>query len=155
MAVAMFVLLLPLVWLFIVYNGKHRVCVSLENGLNLGYAAVFDLGRPWFRPIVVPRLRNGTPLIHDETWAIFVTDTTLYGSAMGPTRAADYRFAWRADTGLIRWQDDPARHDALIAGAGPANRGIGIGSVDAGWLYAELLRQHPARDRCPTGLLTW
>lgn len=155
-AFVMIALLLPAAWLFIAYDRKHRVCVPLENGLNLGYEAVFDLSRPYFRPTAVPRFPEGTPLIRDETWAIFVTETTIYGLAMGPSSEADYRFAWRGDAGLVRQQDDQATYEALIAEAGHANWDIEIDNVGTGWLLDELLRrQQPASKRCPTSLLTW
>lgn len=153
---AALILLLPAVWLFIVYNGKHRACIPLENGLNLGYEAVFDLGRPYFRPIAVPKFQNGTPLIHEKTWEIFVTDTTIYGLALGETSKLDYRFAWRADTGLVRQQDDKATYEALTANAGHANWDIEIDSVGTGWLLDELIRrQRHTIKRCPTSFLTW
>lgn len=155
-AVAALILLLPAVWLFIAYNGKHGVCVPLENGLNLGYEAVFDLSRPYFRPIAVPKFPDGAPLIRDKTWEIFVTDTTIYGLALGQTSESDYRFAWRADTGLVRQQDHQATYEALIAEAGHANWDIEIDSVGTGWLLDELLRRRqPTSKRCPTSFLTW
>jgi hypothetical protein len=155
-AVAALMFLLPTVWLFTVYNGKHRACIALENGLNLGYEAVFDLSRPYFRPIAVPKFQDGTPLIHDKTWEIFVTDTTIYGLALGQTSESDYRFAWRADTGLVRQQNDKATYEALTANAGHANWDIEIDSVGTGWLLDELIRrqQHTIK-RCPTWFLTW
>ncbi len=76
---AALILLMPAVWLFIAFNNEYRVCVPLENGMNLGYEAVFDLSRPLFKPIAVPRFPDGTPLIRVETWALYVTDTTIYG----------------------------------------------------------------------------
>jgi len=149
-------LLLPVLWLFSAYDRKHRVCVPLENGLVLGYEAVFDLSRPYGRPIAVPKQADGTPLIHEETWEIFVTDTTLYGLAMGPSAAENYAFVWRADSGLVRQRDDGATYDKLVAEAGPANLGIEIGAVGTGWLLAELMRRQGAvRQRCPTRLLIW
>ena len=108
-----------------------------------------------FKPIAVPKFPDGTPLIRDETWAIFVTATTIYGLAMGPSPDEDFRFAWRSDVGLVRQQDNHATYDALIAEAGPASLDINIDSVGTGWLLNELLRRQHASDRCPTSLLTW
>lgn len=154
--VAVLFLLLPAIWLFTAYDRKYRVCVSLENGLNLGYEAIFDLSKPYLRPIAIPKFPDGTPLIRDETWEIFVTDTTIYGLAMGPSSEADYRFAWRDDAGLILQQDDRATYEALIAEAGHANWDIEIDSVGTGWLLDELIRrQQPTIKRCPTPLVTW
>ncbi|MBC9247550.1 hypothetical protein H4P12_12730 [Paracoccus sp. 11-3] len=159
-AFALIGLLLPAAWLFTAYDRKYGVCVPLENGLYLGYEAIFDLSRPYFMPIAVPKFPDGTPLIRDETWAIFVTETTLYGLAMGPSPEEDYRFGWRSDVGLIRvglirQQDHQAAYEALIAEAGPANLDIEIDSAGTGWLLNELLEQRPASERCPTSLVTW
>ncbi|MCB5411092.1 hypothetical protein [Pseudogemmobacter faecipullorum] len=154
-AFALIVLLLPAAWLFNAYDRKYRVCEPLGNGMYLGYEAIFDLSRPSFKPIAVPKFPDGTPLIRDETWAIFVTATTIYGLAMAPSPDEDYRFAWRSDIGLIRQQDHQAAYEALIAEAGPANLDIEIDSVGTGWLLNELLKQQPASERCPTPLLTW
>lgn len=154
-AFALIALLLPAAWLFHAYDRNYRVCVPLENGMYLGYEAIFDLSRPYFKPIAVPKFPDGTPLIHDETWAIFVTETTIYGLAMGPSPDEDYRFAWRSDVGLTRQPDHQAAYEILIAEAGPANLDIEADSVDTGWLLNELRRQQPASERCPTSLVTW
>lgn len=150
------VLLVPFVRLHIAYSAKYRDCVALANGLYLGYEAVFDLRRPYFKPIAVPKFPDGTPLIRDVAWAIYVTNTTIYGRAMGPTGGADYQFAWRADIGLVRQQDDQATYERLIAEAGHANWDIEIDSDGTGWLLNELIRQQrPVSQHCLTSLLTW
>lgn len=154
--VAALILLIPLLWLFIAFNAKFRRCVPLENGLFLGYEAVFDLREPYFMPIAVPKLPDGTPLVRNDIWPVYVTDTTIHGWEMARVSEADDRFAWRADTGLVRQRDDPRTYDRLVAEAGPANRGIKIDAVGTGWLLEELLRRRaPERPRCPTALLTW
>lgn len=156
MAVAALAFLLFAIWLFNIYDRKYHVCVPLKNGLNLGYEAVFDLSRPFLKPIAVPKRPDGAPLIRDETWEIFVTDTSIYGLAMGPSSAEDYRFVWRADAGLIRQQDNPSAYEDLIAEAGHANWDIEVDAVSTGWLLADLLRrQQPGSLRCPTSLFTW
>ncbi|WP_372605016.1 hypothetical protein, partial [Actibacterium sp.] len=53
-------------WIFIAFNNRYRTCVRLENGANLGYEAVFDLGRPYLKPIAVPRTEDGTPIVRDK-----------------------------------------------------------------------------------------
>ena len=77
------VVLLPCVvlalWIVVVFNTRYRTCVQLENGANLGYEAVFDLSRPYLKPIAVPRLEDGTPILRDMLWSIKVTPTTIYG----------------------------------------------------------------------------
>lgn len=148
------IVFVPTVLLFIGFNIMFRTCIPLKNGLNLGYEAVFDLSKPYLQPIPVPRLANGTPLIREATWAIFITDTTLYGTTMSVTGGAD--FAWRADEGLVLWQDNPNLYDTLVAEAGHANWDFGTGSYGAGYLLNELLRRPGFRGHdCHTRLITW
>ena len=149
-------LLVPTVWLVVVFNAKFRTCVQLDNGLNLGYEAVFDLSSPYFMPIAVPRFANGTPLLRDDMWSIYVTDTTIYGWALGLSSEEDYDYAWRADTGLILKNDFPRLYEKLVAEAGHANWDIGTGSIGTGWLLHELI-ERPEFDvkLCPTSLITW
>ena len=148
--------LVPAVWVFLAFNSKYRQCVQLENGLNLGYEAVFDLSRPYFKPNAVPRFADGKPLIRDGSWETYITTTSIYGWALGPTSEDDYQFAWRADTGLVLKYDDAALYDRLVTEAGNANWDFGTGSYGTGWLLNELTKipQFEVR-RCPTSLLTW
>ena len=149
-------LLVPTAWVFLAFNSKYRQCVQLENGLNLGYEAVFDLSDPYFKPISVPRFPDGTPLIRDETWAIYVTDTTIYGLTLPIEKEHGYRFAWRTDTGLILLNDDPRLYEKLVVEAGHANWDIETGSVETGWLLKELIKRPEFNvHRCPTSLITW
>ena len=150
------VLLAPTVWVFLAFNSKYRECIDLENGLNLGYEAVFNLSRPYFKPIAVPKFRNGIPLIHDEMWAIYITNTTIYGWALGPTSEEDYWYAWRADTGLVLKKENSMLYESLISDAGHANWDIETGSVGTDWLLNELIeRPNFNVHRCPTSLITW
>lgn len=150
------ILAMPVAWLFWGYNYTFRPCIHLKNGLNIGYEAVFDLSRPYFRPIAVPRFADGTPLIRDETWAVYVTDTTLYGETFIPFGGLGYRFAWRSDSGLVRRRDDPDLYDRLIGEAGPANIGLPRGSLGAGSILWELSGRSGFRKTwCPTALITW
>ncbi len=73
--------------------------MRLQNGLNLGYEAVFDLSRPFWMPIAIPKFRDGTPLVESDIWPIYVTDTTIHGLALGNVTDKDFWLAWRADTG--------------------------------------------------------
>ena len=153
---ALLILLIPATWLFFAFDRKYRQCVALENGLNLGYEAVFDLGRPFFKPIAVPKFRDGTPLIRDDLWAIFVTDTSLYGVSLAVPDANGYYFAWRGDSGLIKQDQDPSLYDRLVREAGPPNWDIEIGSVGTDWLLNELIARPEFNvHRCPTTLITW
>lgn len=150
-----FISLIPALWVFIAFNTKYRSCVQLPNGLNLGYEAVFDLSSPYFKPIAVPKYPDGTPLIRKQTWAIYITETTLYGSTMNPDDT-EHRFAWRADTGLVLQKTDSKHYDRLIAEAGPANKDIGAGQIGAGAALNRLLEQKQSNvQKCPTALITW
>ena len=152
---ALALVLVPLALLIWGYNRSYRQCVILENGLNLGYEAVFDLSKPTLRPIAVPRFPDGTPLLRDPLWGLYVTDTTVYGVTYG-VKDGDYRFAWRADTGLILRTENDALYQALVAEAGQANRDLGLGSFGTEVLLNHL-RQRPGYQSrwCPTELFTW
>lgn len=155
LVVALLVVLVPTGLLFWGYNRTYRQCVKLENGLNLGYEAVFDLSRSVFRPIAVPKFADGTPLIRDDLWSIYVTGTTVYGESLA-SAGAGFRFAWRADAGLVYSHQDSALYDRLVANAGPANRGLGTGDYGVQVMMATLSKRpdFPAH-RCPTALVTW
>ena len=149
-------LLISATWLFFAFDRKYHQCVALENGLNLGYEAVFDFGRPFFKPIAVPKFRDGTPLIRDDLWSIFVTDPSLYGVSLAVRDANGYSFAWRGDSGLIKQDQDPLLYDRLVREAGPPNWDIEIGSVGTDWLLNELIARPEFNvHRCPTTLITW
>lgn len=151
-----FPVLLGIIWIFIVFNVKYRTCVPLENGLNLGYEAIFDLRNPYLKPIAVPKFEDGTPLINNETWEIYVTDTAIYGLALGETVNDDYRFAWRTDTGLILKDQAPETYDQIISNSGPENWDIDVNSIGTGALLNRLLnRQGFENQTCRTRLLTW
>ena len=150
------ILVVPAIWLIVAFNHEFRQCVKLKNGLNLGYEAVFDLDGPLFEPAVVPRFANGTPVIREELWELFFTDTTLYGTTEGSESGGGYRFAWRADTGLILRRQNSAMYDGLVAEAGHPNLDIDIDSIDAGALFYRLAQRPEFKgQRCPTALITW
>lgn len=154
------VVLLPCVlltlWVVVVFNGRYRTCVQLENGANLGYEAVFDLSRPYLKPIAVPRWEDGTPILRDMLWSIKITPTTLYGLSLEPLDERGYQFAWRNDVGLVLEVDNPTVYEDLVAEAGHANWDIEINNVGTQWLMNELAGR-PDFDvrRCPTSLVTW
>lgn len=156
LAIVLIPLLLAATWLFVVFNARYRTCVQLENGMNLGYEAVFDLSSTYLTPIAVPRFSDGTPLIRNDMWAIYVTDTTIYGWALGDTSDEDYDYAWRADSGLILKDENPVAYERLIREARHANWDIDIGSVGTKYLL-DLLIDRPEFDAklCPTALVTW
>lgn len=138
------------------YHSKHGRCVHLESGAALGHEALFDLGRPYFIPIAVPKLGDGTPIVRDKLWSIKVSATTIHGVAMEPVHERGYRFAWRADAGLVLENADPAGYEQLVAEAGPSNEGVGPNNVGTEWLMKELAKR-PGFEavRCPTAWVTW
>ena len=148
----------------LVWHLPHRACVQLENGLNLGYEARFDVNSFLFEPIIVPRFANGTPLVRRDIWPVYVTATTLYGVVDPDDNDFWYSnlFAWRADTGLVFARDDSALYERLVAEAGPANWDLGPGNFSTGILFQYLdeeldLDKEPGvrRGPCPTAYITW
>ena len=154
---------------FYVYNKNFRRCVALENGLNLGYNAVFDLSLPYFLPKVVVKFPNGAPLVNHDLAPVFISSTTVYGQA-GPewsstnfsarwraeTGLSDYAVAWRADTGLVFRELHPELFKRLVAEAGDTNVGIGMGSYNARFVFFELAaRPEHGEHWCRTRLVTW
>jgi len=160
-AVLVGVILLPclvaVLWVVVAFNIRYRTCVQLENGANLGYEAVFDLSRPYLKPIAVPRLQDGTPIVRDRLWSLKITPSTIYGLAMAP--AADrrgYRFVWRSDVGVVLETDNPTEYERLVAEAGHANWDIPINNVGTQWLMNELAKRSDfGAGLCPTSLITW
>lgn len=145
-----------LILLAAVSHTKYRTCVQLANGANLGYEAMFDLSRPFLRPLAVPRLGDGTPIVRDEMWSLKVSDTTIYGLSLATDDARGYRFAWRTDTGLVLEADRPVEYERLVAEAGPANTGVDTNNVGTQWLMNELAaRPGFETGHCPTALITW
>lgn len=156
-AFALLVLLvLALAGIVAIYALMNRQCYRLENGAVLGYEAIFDLSEPYFLPNAVPKLLDGTPIIRDETWDIHITDTAIYGTTMLDYGAGGFRFAWRADTGLVLRSENRILYAKIVAEAGPANWGFPIYNVGTGALMWELrqMPDHPV-TRCPTELFTW
>ena len=141
---------------FYVYNKNFRRCVALENGLNLGYNAVFDLRSPYFLPVVTAKLPNGKPLANSDIWTVYISDTTLYGMALGDKRASSYWLAWRADTGLVLWHQDQKLYEKLKAEAGEINVGIGTGLYNTGAVMQMMQDQLGYTEHwCRTRLVTW
>lgn len=123
------ILLLFSIWFFLaVYNRYHdyRRCVGLPNGVILGYEAlfdhrmIFDKSRWSSDSRIILKHADGSPLIVDDVFPIFITKTTVYGQAapMG-TRRKGYVFAYRPDVGLVYKYDDPETYARLEAEAGP------------------------------------
>ncbi|MBB4304088.1 hypothetical protein GGD81_003143 [Rhodobium orientis] len=137
------------------YSEKNR-CVHLKNGISIGYNAVFDLSRPYWRPYVVPKLPDGTPLVKADVWPIYITDTTLYGTAIGETGDKDYRFAWRTDLGLVHEKGDRQTYELLVSEAGPANVGLGTGAYGTTIVMRWLMELPEYSDQwCSTKLFAW
>lgn len=143
-------------WIVVVFNARYRTCVQLENGANLGYEAVFDLSRPYLKPIAVPRLEDGTPILRDMLWSIKITPTSIYGLSLEPIEERGYQFAWRNDFGLVLESDDPAEYERLVAEAGHANWDIEVNDIGTGALMNRLINRPDFEvGRCPTSLVTW
>lgn len=145
-----------IITLFVSYNNKYRRCVQLGNGLNLGYNAIFDFSRVNFRPYGVPKFPNGTPLVDQPLWSVFVTKTTLYGRAFGTPNERAFDFVWREDIGLIRRDLNLELHDKLVSEAGAANKGLKDGSLGPLIVMREL-RKLPeyANQRCATRIIAF
>ncbi|MFN0113862.1 MAG: hypothetical protein ACKVPY_04215 [Paracoccaceae bacterium] len=141
--------------IFLGYYDRAHECVRLENGAALGYEAVFDFGGPLFRSIVVPKLPDGSPIVHEETYNLRITNTSIYG-VTDPTVGSRAHFAWRADTGTVYREDNPGEHDEIVSRAGHANWDIDIDYINAGGLMFWLLEtgRNP-KDWCRTRLITW
>ncbi len=143
-------------WIVVVFNARYRTCVQLENGANLGYEAVFDLSRPYLKPIAVPRFEDGTPMLRDMLWSVKITPTTIYGLSLEPVDERGYQFAWRNDVGLVLEADNPTVYERLVAEAGHANWDIETNNVGTQWLMNELAERPDFEvGRCPTSLITW
>ena len=92
------VMVVPMAWPVFAFNNGLRQRVPLKSGLNLGYAAVFDLGGLLPEPIVVPKLPDGTPLTRDDLWNFEATDTSVLGVSYANKSSFGRAFAWRAET---------------------------------------------------------
>ncbi|MCR9123658.1 MAG: hypothetical protein NXH91_15440 [Phyllobacteriaceae bacterium] len=140
-------------WFFYIYNFNFRRCVALENGLNLGYNAVFDLRAEYFLPVGTAKLPNGMPLADSDISPVYYSGTTLYGRALGETSATDFWLAWRADTGLVLRDKNPRLYEELVADAGHTNVKFGPGHFSAWLVYLELAEH--GEHWCRTRLVTW
>lgn len=143
--VALF-LLAPIVFGIWVYNRDHRQCVALPNGLYLGYSAVFNFHKPAISAGGTIKFTDGTPLVDQDLWSIFVSDTSAFGVAMGSERDGGRAFAWRADTGLVFQEDDQETYNLIVDEAGPLNYGADSRLFDRQWPINEgedMLRSRP------------
>ncbi len=144
------------VWPCLVYYNRHHQCVQLRNGMALGYNAVFDLGWPFLKPYGALKFSDGTPLVDQPLWSVFVTDTSIYGRTFGETKDEAFDFAWRADTGVVRRDRDAAAYGRLVAEAGEANAGLPAGDLGPLIVMRKLAGRPDYTSRwCPTNLLVW
>ncbi|MEO1687633.1 MAG: hypothetical protein AAFU61_06990 [Pseudomonadota bacterium] len=143
-------------WIVMVSTERHRACVRLDNGLALGFEALVDFGRPFLRPKIVPKFENGRPLVTDPLWDLFVTPTSVHGSTLAVRDDVGFRFAWRADLGLVKERDDAAAYALILAEGGPANAGLGEGSLGPRIVFDRLReRRGAALETCATRWATW
>ena len=123
-----FLLLLLLFWFLLALWGrysKYQACVGLPNGSIIGREAILD-PRTLFNPYrwspdsrVILKLPNGSPLITDEVFPIYITETTVYGRGEPRDRSkASYAFAYRPDVGLVYEHTDPDTYAKLEGEAG-------------------------------------
>ncbi|MBB4303436.1 hypothetical protein GGD81_002479 [Rhodobium orientis] len=104
----------------------------------------------------MPKFDDGTPLLTNKLWAIYVTDTSLYGLTMDNGSGTDFSFVWRADKGLVLEHEDKKTYEKLVSEAGEANPGLGSGSLGAQVVMREYMKNPQyAGQRCPTNLVTW
>ena len=136
----------------------HGKCVRLENGLNIGFEAIFDVSRPYFRPSYVPRFSDGTPLVGEDIWPIYITDTTLYGT-VASSQFSDiehYKIAWRANTGVVIENENSELFDEIVSKSGTKKYGTDQRSVSTGVIFLELeKRPEFAGQKCRTRWVTW
>ncbi len=136
-------------------TNQHR-CLQLKIGLDLGYNAVFDFSQPYWRPYVVFKSRDGTPLIDQPLWNVYITDTSIYGTTFGKPGSPAFRYIWRADTGLVNGNTDWKTFQRLVDEAGPANVEVGKGSYGPKILLHKLMNRPEFADQwCTTNFITW
>lgn len=137
------------------YTITYRKCLSLPIGINLGYEAIFDLKRPLWRPILVPKLPNGAPLIRSESYFHF-SKRMAYGLTDDPYPAVNYWYAWRADTGLILLDEDEVTYDKIVAESGSSNKNFSDGYTGIRVVYNRILERGIIKESdCATQLITW
>ncbi|MEO0382950.1 MAG: hypothetical protein AAF234_05290 [Pseudomonadota bacterium] len=125
LALVAFILLAPIVFGIWVYNRDHRQCVALPNGLYLGYTAVFNFDKPAISAGGTIKFADGTPLVDQDLWSVFVSDTSAFGVAIGSQRDGGEAFAWRADTGVVMYRSNPEAYTMVVEEAGELNYGAG------------------------------
>ena len=110
----------------------RSVCVELPNGLLLGYEALVDPDRPYWRPNVILKYADGTPVFSDWVEDFYFTETTVWGGTLNaflnglggggrkhPAYREDVFFAYRPDVGLVYRHEDPDAYERLKQEAGP------------------------------------
>lgn len=114
----------------------------------------FDRWR--WKPFVVPKFPDGTPLLAGGIWPFKATKTTIYGTFLGRHHDEQKTFLWQEDTGLIFWSDDSAKFENIVANAGPLLDKTFKGGISAG-LHFERLANDPQYGliECKTRLFHW
>lgn len=136
--------------------GVPTRCVQLPNGMNIGKQALIDLNRPYFRPDIVPKFRNGRSLLPGDAWPFFTTETTVHGLALEADPEDDFWFAWREDTGLILKKENLPLYEKLVSEAGAPMGNKGINAVDSHVVMIELQRRPEyANETCRTRWITF
>ena len=139
-------------------GGKYGQCVKLPNGIYLGYEARISFGNwEWkWKPFVVPKFPNGTPVLDGEIWPFHATQTTIHGNFQGRNRKIQKTFLWQKDTGLIFWRDNPDKFDDILANSGPLLSKNFKGSIPTKFHYERLAKdpKYGLID-CKTRLFRW
>ncbi len=148
-----------LLWftLFFMHSQKsHSKCVKLPNGIYLGHEAIMSFDRWRWKPFVVPKFSDGTPLLAEGIWPFKATKTTIYGTFEGRHHDEQKTFLWQEDAGLIFWSDDPVKFEDTVANARPLLDKTFKGGISAG-LHFERLANDPQYGLidCKTRLFRW
>ena len=140
---------------FYIWGAQTR-CVRLPNGINIGYEAILNFSKPYFRPGVVVKYRSGDQLLPGDAFPFFATETTVYGTAAERGGSESRRFAWREDVGLVFRYNQPGLYMRLVSDAGPKLDGVKAGNLGVGIYYLDL-KKIPDYDGqwCRTRWIRW
>lgn len=136
--------------------GMPTSCVRLPNGLSLGKQALVDLRAPFLRARIVPKFANGDALLPGDAWPLFVTATTVYGTAEATNPKDDFKFVWRQDVGLVRRDANADLYNLILSQAGPLLQGTRDGGFDTSVVMGDLLKTPSFQlQRCRTRWMVW
>jgi len=154
--ISCFLVLLWFVLFFMHSENSYGKCVKLPNGIYLGYEAIMSFDNWRWKPFVVPKFSDGTPLLAEQIWPFRATKTTIYGTFEGRHHGEQKTFLWQEDTGLIFRGDHPAKFDYILAKAGPLLDEKFKGGISTNFHFERLANdpQYGLID-CKTRLFRW